>query len=287
MEINPRLLYSGYFTSPVELHKGYQLESRYVYDYELELYLDNSDGKILYNNTYELDAKKGSINFRRPGDHVCGVLPYHCYIITFDLLDNTGKSRENYDFTRQHKFQLNYENKLLNTIPQMHVTKNYTYYLNLFENIFRNFINPKDGSELIIKSTIIQLLYNLYIESKKDISVSDNDPMVKMTLNYIENNVANKILIEDLAKNVSLSTSYFHYQFKEKMGISPLQYIHKVRIDHAKKLLTTSNMPIWQIALQCGFDNIPYFSFLFKKAVKISPNSYRSKYKYMNNILDS
>ena len=63
------------------------------------------------------------------------------------------------------------------------------------------------------------------------------------------------------------------------MGVSPFQYLINIRIAHAKHLLSTSDMPIAQIATECGYDDPVYFSQVFKRITEFSPKEYRKNGK--------
>ncbi len=71
------------------------------------------------------------------------------------------------------------------------------------------------------------------------------------------------------------SQSYFHKLFHETTGHSPVSYINKQRMDHAKVLLRQSDRPsIKEIAVQCGFPDAYYFSRIFRKYNGMSPSEY-------------
>ena len=63
--------------------------------------------------------------------------------------------------------------------------------------------------------------------------------------------------------------------FKQKVGMSPLQYINKLKIEKAQLILLTSNMQVKNIAYVLGFNDYSYFNRLFKKTTGFSPLSYK------------
>ncbi|MDF2652509.1 MAG: AraC family transcriptional regulator [Paenibacillus sp.] len=92
---------------------------------------------------------------------------------------------------------------------------------------------------------------------------------------YIEEHLAEKIKIPQLAQLMYLSTSQFHKQFQEAFDISPLQYVRMQRYKKAQFLLATTPMTMSDIAEQIGFDSpIPFFRF-FKSMNGVSPGHYR------------
>lgn len=77
-----------------------------------------------------------------------------------------------------------------------------------------------------------------------------------------------------LCKVCNLSYSYFITLFKAVSNMTPIQYVTKMKIDYSKELLITEKYSITQIAEMCGFDNVYYFSNVFKKHIGVSPTAY-------------
>ena len=71
--------------------------------------------------------------------------------------------------------------------------------------------------------------------------------------------------------------SYLSKQFREETGQSLREYINSKRIDAAKQLMSTTKLNLTDIALQVGFENIPYFSTVFKKYCGVSPSEWKEK----------
>lgn len=99
----------------------------------------------------------------------------------------------------------------------------------------------------------------------------------------LEENIYNeKISIRDIASRSNISEVYFRRLFKEKYGISPIQYIHINRIKTAKNLLVEDNLSISEIAQACGFADVYSFSRAFRKRVGISPSQYKKDMQFRN-----
>lgn len=64
--------------------------------------------------------------------------------------------------------------------------------------------------------------------------------------------------------------------FREYTGISPIKYMHKIRIEKAQSLLLTTNMPVKAIAYEMGYNDEYHFSRLFKKHTGLSPKNFRN-----------
>ena len=83
------------------------------------------------------------------------------------------------------------------------------------------------------------------------------------------------IALEVVAQEVGMSRYHFSRVFKESMGLSPINYIVRQRIERAKKLLVETELPIADIALQAGFSGQSHFTTFFRKLVGLTPRSFR------------
>lgn len=96
-------------------------------------------------------------------------------------------------------------------------------------------------------------------------------------LEYIRQNLHRPITIEELAEIAALNPTYFSNLFSRYMGISPIQYINKRRIEEAQRLLLSGDQTLYQIAAAVGFSDEYYFSRVFKKIVGVAPDHYRKQ----------
>ncbi|QEC77665.1 helix-turn-helix domain-containing protein [Mucilaginibacter ginsenosidivorax] len=80
-----------------------------------------------------------------------------------------------------------------------------------------------------------------------------------------------------MASQLGLSPRYLSDLLKQETGKTAIDHIHLFLISDAKNLITAGDQSISEIAYQLGFENLPYFSKLFKKEVGISPNEFRIK----------
>lgn len=96
-------------------------------------------------------------------------------------------------------------------------------------------------------------------------------------LEYIREHLDAPISLGELADMAGLNPTYFSNLFSRLIGVPPLQYINKRRIEAAQELLLGTNDTLYRIARQVGFTDEYYFSRLFKKIVGISPAHYRKQ----------
>ncbi|MBQ4160815.1 MAG: helix-turn-helix transcriptional regulator, partial [Clostridia bacterium] len=85
------------------------------------------------------------------------------------------------------------------------------------------------------------------------------------------------ITISDIAKAFGYSKQHIVRLFKESFTLTPAKYILQSRLEKSLDLLSESRLAVNEIAEQCGFKDLNYFSRQFKKSYGISPTAYRKK----------
>ena len=96
-------------------------------------------------------------------------------------------------------------------------------------------------------------------------------------------NIDKKITLSDISNHTSLSISRLAHLFKEKTGITIVQFITKKRLVLAKNLLK-KGMPIHDIYQECGFQDYTSFFRTFKKEYSITPKQFFAQYKQSNQM---
>lgn len=283
-DLSPKVLKSILFSQGANYPKGYRLKERYVFDYELELVVFSKGSMIIGDTEYPIS--KGDIVFRKPGQYTQGIMPYYCYLICMDMLGNTGKTASSYDIYSEQDYQNIYVNPVIDAIPAISHPPHIERYHHLFDSILKEFISPTQGSELILKANVLNIIYQLYQDSinpfiSSTIPSSPHYSSIKRAIDFIEKNSEKKIVLSDLSKLSNLSPNHFHRIFTQTMGMTPNTYITKVKLNRAKELLIRTDLQISEISVQCGFENIPYFSFLFKKQTNLSPGEFRKSHSYI------
>ena len=94
---------------------------------------------------------------------------------------------------------------------------------------------------------------------------------------FIDSNFHKDITLEDVAREVNLSTYYFSKLFKAEVGENFIDYLTHVRLDRAKELLENKSLSIKEICFTIGYADPNYFSRNFKKIVGVTPTEYRER----------
>ena len=98
---------------------------------------------------------------------------------------------------------------------------------------------------------------------------------VRTVCEYIDGHLSAELTRTGLAGLVYMNPDYLGSLFKEELGVSMTMYIQSRRLDQAKVLLRETEMPISKVAETVGYDNISYFSKLFRQKVGCQPGEYR------------
>ena len=94
-------------------------------------------------------------------------------------------------------------------------------------------------------------------------------------LGYIRHHYAEALTVEMIAENTHLSKYYLCHLFRKQTGFTLMQYLYEVRLSAARRLLSTTDMSISDIALNCGFGSSSHFCTLFKRHEGLSPRDFR------------
>jgi len=112
--------------------------------------------------------------------------------------------------------------------------------------------------------------------TRRDILMKD---ITDRAIKYIKENYHHEdISLKKVSREVCLSHYYFSHVFKEYCKISFIEYLTKVRLQEAAKLLKNPRLNIDQIAFAVGYQDPGYFSKVFKRAYKISPTRFRRRF---------
>jgi signal transduction histidine kinase/AraC-like DNA-binding protein len=112
------------------------------------------------------------------------------------------------------------------------------------------------------------------LERKRKLS-ADAQRLVRQAMAYLHEHYAEAISREDLARHVGLSDDYLTHCFRQEVGMTPIAYLNRYRVDQAKQLLKNTSQSITDIALAVGFSDSGYFSRVFRREVGLSPEAFR------------
>ena len=143
--------------------------------------------------------------------------------------------------------------------------------------------NKDDGYDF----AVISLIYGFFsavigeklYERKKQNPHERDFAKLKSAIEFMRDNYAKDIRLSDIAAVSDISAKYFCRFFKKMTDKTPIEYLVDYRIARASKMLISGNMPVTEIALSCGFNDLSYFIKTFKRYKGVSPLKFRSDHE--------
>jgi len=145
-------------------------------------------------------------------------------------------------------------------------------------NQSRRLDQDKTAAQHLETNALLRLLLAPFLSVHSPSSVSNTLEGLRRfdrVLEHIQQNLASPIALAELAELAELNAAYFSDLFGRLMGLPPIQYVNRRKMEHAQTLLLTTDRPLKWVARQCGFDDEFYFSRLFKKITGLAPAHYR------------
>lgn len=227
-------------------------------------------------NSLEILAKKGDLivvnsNELHQGYCISDSVEYFCIIFDTSLFQSrhVDTCETKYINPISHNSIL-FKNKIEN---DKEVAKHIHEFVKEYES-------KEIGYEMAVKATLYHLLVlllrnhvQLVLTSKEYDARMRNLKRFNGVLEYIENNFNDKITLDQLCSMTNISRFHFCRVFKSITEKSMGEYLNQLRINKAEALLKSGDVNITEAAMSCGFDDINYFSRMFKKYKNVSPSS--------------
>ena len=224
------------------------------------LYFYGCEGVYIFKNSNIVHAKKGDIiyipkmaqyssQFFNKTERISTVL------IEFDIRQNSD------------------EIIFSNDIEIIHSNTN-----ELIENLFLKIANEfslQNHSLFSIKSYLYEI-FNIIQKNNSQKLINNSFYSIKKGIEYLENDISQKLSIEEIAALCNVSNSYFRKQFKAYSGFSPIEYRLNKKIFNAQKLLNNGEYTISQISDMLGFSDVSYFSKIFKNKTGKTPKQFQN-----------
>lgn len=128
--------------------------------------------------------------------------------------------------------------------------------------------NIKNMLEYFLDFILVQL------ENKSNISFNSELNRIQKGIKYLFGHFRENPTAEEIAKISGYSTDYFCKQFKSITGKTYVEFLNTLKLNHAKILLLTSNIPILEISEICGFNSVSNFNRVFKEKTSLSPSEF-------------
>lgn len=244
-------------------HWHKEIEILFLLSGELQITVDNTEyslktGDIILINSNQIHSIKGNNNLT--------------YVLQFipEVISRIHGNGELYQFNLNTAC-LDFEKEAVDEIKS------------ILAKIGIELSKRREGYKFYLWAHVYELVgyifrHCTYEVVKNDIKAEDLKK-ISSIISYINDNHTQSLSIKTIAEALNMSDLTLSRFFKEKTGLSIAFYLQIVRITHAK-LLLKSDIPIIDIAQECGFYSLPTFYRAFKKIMGMSPNEYKMSNAY-------
>lgn len=152
-------------------------------------------------------------------------------------------------------------------------------------SLFQSLINHSQSRELssaLMQKAVLLEIISLYIDQTvqgnyelQPLNEDSQIHKIDTVMRYMERNIHRSLTVQEMAEQIHFHPHYFIRFFHELVGLSPIQYVRKLKMDRSMYVLTATDKPVSEIASEVGME-LYYFSRIFKKHTGLSPTEYRA-----------
>lgn len=255
MIVLPEIVAAGIYDFELAKKNTTTSKNRRTSMFEIELPIE--EGGVLYIDSVAMPVSTNILVCAKPEQTRHGKAPFKCYYV--HLIVKEGAL---YD-------------ALVNA-PDFITINNTDKYKRIFIELIQHYNLLSDKEEVIVHSLLLELVYEIINDtsSYKKSNNKTNNQIIEKTIEYIKYHLTDDLSLETISNTMSLSPIYFHNLFKASTGKTLGKYVEEQRIKKAINLLITTNYNLTQIAYNAGFSSQSYFSYVFKRKMKVTPRQY-------------
>ncbi len=148
------------------------------------------------------------------------------------------------------------------------------YILNLLHMLEDEKKQGKQFSSLASTNILSLILINTIRKSNPS-KLTGLPTLVQQTIAYIYDNFKNKVTLDEISRQLSVSPTYLSHVFNKSTETTLNNYLNLVRLKYACKLLVSTDRSVKEIAFESGYNSLEYFLYVFKDKLKTTPGKYR------------
>lgn len=294
VNFNEMNLYVRYVQRVEGIEKVYYLPWRILYDNflifmdsgSISLWFENKEIVLNENELYIIPPFLKNKLVVKDGEH-CWYYGVH-----FDFLYDDSESfnedvyiPENLGYVKEELSEMPIDESLAHRnvyypssiqFPEKILMHENARFRELFAKLLGQFQNQSFGHEVIIKSTFYEMMYMIIREIRNTTREEGIDEFeaVYRYLQNLNDDYDDHTDVAQMALEYGMSPKKFRSVFKKAMQKTPKAYIIERKMQKAKELLETGRYNVGEVAYMLGYDDVFYFSKLFKRKVGISPKNY-------------
>ncbi|SHJ77329.1 two-component system, response regulator YesN [Dethiosulfatibacter aminovorans DSM 17477] len=139
-------------------------------------------------------------------------------------------------------------------------------------------------TELSTEDEVFDYVRNIMIKADQELRKMDSEStsiLIQSVLKFLNENYSNSSLsLNMIAENHNVTPSYLSNKFKEEVCINFIKYLNGIRIKKAKELLADISLKVYMVSSDVGYDDVRYFSRIFRKYTGYTPTEYQKKITY-------
>ena len=132
-----------------------------------------------------------------------------------------------------------------------------------------------DGTVLLMLADLIQY-FSVHTLPENTRRQKQSNDVLREIIAYVNSHYKDSLTLDDMARQTGFSREYFCRFFKQHMGITFLLYVNEVRVSHAGRLLSDTDLSISEVMQESGFTNQTLFNRLFKEIYGMTPRQARN-----------
>ena len=144
--------------------------------------------------------------------------------------------------------------------------------LRLLKEFTQVWMTKQQGYELQAKGLFLLILHRLLLLAARLGPGRQTDERMAMARAYITDHYAESLRLETVAELTGLHPVYFGKRFKQDTGSTFKQFVNMIRVNHAEMMLAAGGFRVAEVAERCGFQDISYFSNVFRSVKGYSPS---------------
>lgn len=252
----PEIIAVGIYDSDIAVKNTKVSKNRNTTMFEIELPIN--DGGVSFIDSNSCAITPDMVICAKPNQIRHTKFPFKCYYVHMIVPEG-----QLYD--------------ILYNIQDFFVTTKHEKYEKIFLKLIKHYDSLSKNEDLILQSLVLELIYTLSKDSATKLDTpksTNNNYLIENAIKYIKEHLTEELSLEEIAKVMSLSPTYFHKTFKASTGKTLHDFVEEQRIKKAINLLQTTNFSLTKIAYECGFSSQSYFSYVFKRRMKVTPREY-------------
>lgn len=149
--------------------------------------------------------------------------------------------------------------------------------------LYEYFVTNGEYKEIKLKHLLNIILCNV-LENSTVVKNKNSfcHPAVGKAMSMILTDVSKSTSLDEIAKKLNLSPSYFSDLFKKETGRSFSKWLREIRIEHAKRLLEENEISVLDVGFECGYETPSQFIKMFKRETGATPSAYRKEFKSLS-----